>query len=165
MNTAEIILVIAAVCILAADIAVRLVIAPHNRDHLVEDLLDILHEPETTSETAVARQLHPSQSLGESLLRHFTQSSLSCRIVDALAASDSGMHEADIAAAVNAELTEKHRRPLPEAAVRKVVMILMGAHFVSLRHGLLSLTDLGRQLHRILADRRRMANAPLFAAS
>lgn len=165
MNTAEIIVLVLVACILAADIAVRLIIAPHNRDHLVEDLLGILHEPEVTSETALARQFHPSHSLGESLLRHFTQSSLSCRVLNILAASDGGMHEADIAAAVNAELIEKSRRPLPEAAVRKVVMILMGSDFASLRHGRLSLTDLGRQLHRVLVERRGSANMPVLAAS
>lgn len=154
MNTAEIIAIVFVACILAADIALRLIIAPHSRDQLVEDLFGILHEPEITSEIALARQSHPSQSLGESLLRHFAQSSLSCRIVDILAASDTGMRETDIRSAVNAELIEKRRRPLPEVAVRKVVMILMGSDFVCLGHGLLSLTDLGRQLHRVLVERR-----------
>lgn len=165
MNTAEIVLILVAVGMVAADLAVRLAIAPHKQDHLVADLLDILHEPEITSETALPREFSPSQSLGESLLRHFTQSSLSCRIVDVLAASDTGMHEADITAAVNAELIEKRRRPLPEAAVRKVVMILMGADFVSLRHGLLFLTDLGRQVHRVLVERRHPVNWPVSMAS
>lgn len=165
MNTAEIILILVAVGMVAADLAFRLAIAPHKQDHLVADLLDILHEPEITPETALPREFSPSQSLGESLLRHFTQSSLSCRVLHVLAARGTGMHEADIATAVNTELIKQRRWPLPEAAVRKVVMILMGSDFVSLRHGLLSLTDLGRQMHRVLVDRRHPANWPVSMAS
>jgi len=164
MNTAELIVLIAAVCLLATDIALRLFVAPQNRDRLVTDLLDIMHEPRLASDTApgLVPTLLPSESLGESLLRHFAQSSLSCRILDILAANGNAMPEADITAAVNAQLIEKSRQPLPEVAVRKVIMILMGADFVRLRHGLLSLTDLGRQLHRVLGERRRAASVPVL---
>ncbi len=167
MNTAEIILILVAAGLVAADIAVRLIIAPRNRDRWFGDLLDMLHEPQPGFEAApaLAPKLPPSESLGESLLRHFLQSSLSCRVVDILAASDRGMHEADIAATVNARLAESNRRLMPEAAVRKVVMILMGADFISLRHGLLSLTHLGRQLHQVLVERRRAANGAVLVAS
>ena len=167
MNIAEIILILVAVGLVAADIAVRLIIAPRNRDRWVGELLDVLHEPQPDVEAApaIAPKLLPSESLGESLLRHFTQSSLSCRIVEILAANGSGMHEAEIAAAANAQLAEKNRRPMPEAAVRKVVMILMGADFVSLRHGQLSLTHLGRQLHQVLVERQRAADGPVLVGS
>ncbi len=167
MNIAEIIVILVAAGLVATDIAVRLFIAPRNRDRWFGDLLDMMHEPQPGFEAApaLAPKLRPSESLGESLLRHFIQSTLSCRVVDILAANSSGMHEADIAATVNAQMIEKNRRPIPEAAVRKVVMILMGADFVSLRHGLLSLTDLGRQMHRVLVERRHSANGSVSQAS
>jgi len=167
MNIAEIVLVIAGVCILAADIAVRLVIAPHNKDRLVEDLLNILHEPHPVSNAVpgLAPTHLPSESLGEGLLRHFTQSWLSCRIVATLAASDAEMRESDIVAEINAVLIESGRRALPEVAVRKVLMILMGADFVTLRHGALSLTALGRHLHSVLDERRRTSPESILAAS
>jgi GTPase involved in cell partitioning and DNA repair len=56
--------------------------------------------------------LCPIQGLGKSLLRHFIQSSLSCRIVDVLVASDAGMHEADITAVVN-DLQQHLRSAMP----------------------------------------------------
>lgn len=48
MDTAEITSTIVALCIVAADFAVRLFIIPHKKDPFLEDLLDILHEPRLT---------------------------------------------------------------------------------------------------------------------
>ena len=167
MHTTEIIIVITGFCILAASIAARSFIVPHNRNRSVEDVLDILHKPRSISHNArgSAPACLPSESLGEGLLRHFTQSWLSCRIVDILAASDNGMREADIVGEVNALVVESGKRPLPEVAVRKVLMILVGADFVIMRDGALSLTTLGRHLHSVLNERRRPSHEPIRTAS
>lgn len=167
MNTTEIIIVVAIVCIVAADIAVRLFIDRHNKDRLVEELLDILHAPRPVSRSVpgLAPTHLPSESLGEGLLRHFTQSWLSWRIVDILAASGTEVRESDIVAEINVVLIDSGRRSLPEVAIRKVIMILMGADFVTLRHGALSLTALGRHLHSVLDERRRASPEPILAAS
>ncbi|OQC66164.1 MAG: hypothetical protein BWX48_01852 [Verrucomicrobia bacterium ADurb.Bin006] len=166
MNTAELIALIAVACLLATEIILRLFVAPQNRDRLVKDLLDIMHEPRLESDTTsgLVPTLLPSESLGEGLLRHFAQSSLSCRILEVLARNGNEMHMTDITAAVNAQLIEKSRQPLPEVAVRKVTTILMEANFVRLQHGLLSLTFLGQQLHSVLGERRRAARAPALTA-
>lgn len=156
MNTTEILLVVIVLGILAIDIAVRLVIAPHKRDQYVEDLLNILHEPHPVPNVKPSHtsMLLPFENLGDALLKHFMQSSLSCQILEILATSNVSMSEADIAIAVNNGLIAKERRALPDAAIRKVIMILMGADFVRLRHGALSLTDLGKNLHGVLQQCR-----------
>lgn len=162
----EIIIVLAAIGILTADIVVRLFIAPRKRERFVADLLNIMYEPGVPAASA-AMHVHPNHlwdALGEGLLRHFTQSWLSCRILEILAASKPGMCEMDILTEINLALVEKGRQPLPEVAVRKVLMILLGADFVTLHHGTLSLTGQGRNLHRVVAEGRRKPAESLPAA-
>ncbi len=53
MNTAEIVLIALVIGILAVDVAVRLVIAPHGKDRFVLDLLDLLREPGSPPEAVL----------------------------------------------------------------------------------------------------------------
>ncbi len=167
MNTLEIILVLSVAAVVAVDIALRVVIAPHRKDKLVEELLDSLHEPCPEGAFVIEPKLtlFPSDGLRHALLKHFMQSALSCQVVEVLAGCGSGMNETEIARAVNARQTERDKRTMPEVAFRRVIMILMGADFVVLRRGVLSLTDLGRRLHKVLEGYRRAAHEPVMATS
>lgn len=147
--------VIAIVAVIAADIIVRLVIAPHRRDKWIESLLDSMIESGDAVRTVPAFPTPASldEALGESLLRHFEQSATSRHVLAALAFRTDGTHESEVLAVVNRQLSQLHKRELPAAVVRKVVMIQMGAHLAALRQGRLELTTAGKRLHALLEVR------------
>jgi len=167
MNEFGIILgVIAIVAVVAADIVVRLVIAPHRLDKWIESLLDSMIEPESAvrdERLPVAACL--DEVLGESLLRHFEQSATSRQVLAALAFRPNGMHESEVQQTVNGFLAQKHKRELPAAVVRKVVMSLMEADLTALRKGKLQLTTAGNRLYALLEVRSGEASpSPAFAS-
>lgn len=156
--------IIAIVAVIAADIIVRLVIAPHRRDKWTESLLDSMIEPESAVRDG---RLFPTaacmdEALGESLVRHFEQSAISRHVLAALAFRTDGMHESEVQRAVNGMLAQERKRELPTLAVRKVVMILMGADLAALRQGKFQLTTPGKRLHALLEARSTEA-LPLAA--
>lgn len=168
MSEAGVILVvIAIVAVVAMDIIVRLVIAPHRRDKYLEDLFDSLTEAEPMDQ--MSRDPHASaaldDSLAESLLRHFEQSATSRHVLAALSSQSDGMRESELLAAVNRELAHSRKRELPAGVVRRVMMILMGADLTALREGRLELTTTGRRLHALLQARSpARALAPAFVS-
>ncbi len=147
--------IIVLVVVVAADIIVRLVIAPHRRDQWTESLLDSMIESEPTARDARVLPAAASldDALGESLVRHFEQSATSRQVLAALAYRSEGMHESEVQEAVNGLLAQERKRELPAAVVRKVVMILMGADLAALRQGRLELTVAGKRLHALLEVR------------
>lgn len=158
MNLAEIILCVTAIVVVAADIIVRLMIAPHRNHKFIEDLCDGITELQPATELkAMDRAAEPTVGrLEESLLRHFEQSTVSREVLKTLASQARGMSEAEVLAAVNHRLAQKRRRELRAAIVRKVVMILMGADFVVLRDGSLWITDVGKHLNACLHRRNQV---------
>ena len=150
MNISDIVLILVAVGITAGALVVQLYKVPRGRDRLVEELLEMLHEPDAAPEATLASV--PLGDLAESLFRHFAQSGLSRQIVESLASHDAGIDEAKVAETLNARVIEDGYWALPTSAIRKVVTILMGSGFVALRKGQLRLTESGQQLHRLLQD-------------
>lgn len=147
--------VIALVAVVTADILVRLVIAPHRRDRWTESLLDSMIESKANrqSKEVLPAAASLDEALGESLVRHFEQSATSRQVLAALAFREGGTHESDVLAAVNRQLARSRKRELPATAVRKVLMILMGADLAALRQGRLELTVAGKRLHSLLEVR------------
>lgn len=147
--------IIAIVAVIAADIIVRLVIAPHRRDKWTESLLDSMIESESAVWIAppFPALAGLDDGLSESLLRHFEQSATSRQVLAALAFRTGGMHESEVHAVVNRQLIRLRKRELPASVVRRVVMILMGADLAVLRQGRLELTTAGKRLHALLGVR------------
>ena len=75
MNISDIVLILVAVGITAGALAVQLYKVPRGRDRLVEELLEMLHEPDAAPGATLASV--PLGDLAESLFRHFAQSGLS----------------------------------------------------------------------------------------
>lgn len=147
--------VIALVAVVAADILVRLVIAPHRRDRWTESLLDSMIESKADAreQPILPAAASLDDALGESLVRHFEQSATSRQVLAALAFRAGGTHESEVLTVVNQQLARSRRRELPAAVVRKVMMILMGADLAALRQGRLELTVAGKRLHALLEVR------------
>ena len=154
MSMVEIILVLIVMAIAAADIVVRLYVAPKRKDQLVEDLLDVLHEPDDVPSLDAARARAISGNLMESLLRHFMQSTLSRQIVESLATRQAGLCEREVVDRLVERLEGEGAKALPLAAIRKVLTILMGSDLVVMSHGAIRLTAAGQDLYNVLHDRR-----------
>lgn len=167
MNKVEIIFVILAIAVVALDVIVRLVIAPHRRDKFLETLLDSMTGPEAADSTARAPHAAAAldDALAESLLRHFEHSAISRRILAALTADSDGIRESEVFAHVNRQLAHVGKRALPAAVVRRVVIMLMRADLVTLRGGRLELTTGGKRLHALLEVRSTVTMpAPSFVS-
>ena len=147
------------VCVVAADILVRLVIAPHWRDRFLEELMDNLVEPEPSVVTDGESQFTLlDETINESLLRHFEQSVTSRKVLDALADKPGALREHEVVAVLNRQLADGHKRPLPTAVVRRIVMILMGSNLVRLHRGRLEITEAGKRLGALLHARTMQRN-------
>jgi|EBPBio282013_DNA_FD.fasta_scaffold17183_1 hypothetical protein len=168
MNEVGIILgIFVIVVVVAADMIVRLRIAPSRRDKFLEDLFESMTEPEPAEHMSQVNHAPTvlDHSLVESLLRHFELSAISRQILAALALRTVGMSEPEVVSAVNHQLARQRRQELPAAVVRKVIMILMGADLTALRQGQLEITNAGRHLHTILQERSTAATPAVSFAS
>ncbi|MBE0543116.1 MAG: hypothetical protein IH623_17355 [Verrucomicrobia bacterium] len=165
MSEVGIILGIVVIVVVAvADIIVRLRIAPRRRDKFLENLLESMTEPEPAERMSQVNRVATvlDESLVENLLRHFELSATSRHVLAALALRTEGMSEPEVVSAVNHQLARQCGRELPATAVRKIVMILMGADLTTIRQGRLEITNAGRHLHTILQARSTSA-APVSA--
>ena len=157
MEAYEFTLIAAALGVAAADAIIRLRVAPARRDRLLKQLLSVVHG--STAAPSRDDEQREVPSLADSLLKHFRQSFASRQVVHALAGVPGGMTEKELAERVNAFAVRSGKRSLPSNAVRKVIMILMGAGFVKLTNGRFRITDLGWELHAMLQTPRDQAAA------
>lgn len=146
------------IVVIAADVVVRLVILPARKDQFIAELLDHLTGPCPEEENSPAESVAtPSTSdLEESLLRHFEKSATSHQILSMLAVHD-GLTQKDLVAALNRASDERSRPRLPLAVVRRVAIILLRAGLVEVEQGLLRITEVGRELHSIVQDRKEVS--------
>jgi hypothetical protein len=148
MQAYELFIIAAAIAVVTADGFLRLRIAPSRRDHLVDQLLSVFVAADDIAPTVKSiPELHP---LANSLLKHFRQSFASRHIVRALAEAPRGITEEDLVQSFNELAARSGKRSLPSGALRKVIMILMGADFVKLSNGKFQMTELGWTLHSML---------------
>ena len=167
MNEPIIILCVFAIVVVVADAVVRLVLAPRRRDRFLEGLMDSLiaaggatQDPKAGPADAI-----PIEQLSDNLFRHFEQSATSRSVLEVLAIRNEGLNETGIVEAVNHGLAQKQNRELPQAVVRKIIMVLLRADMIALRQGSLRLTDAGRQLNALLQTRAARSRPSLAFVS
>lgn len=160
MNNPEliglIVLVTVAIVVLGADILVRLVILPAQRDKLIRELLDQLvkTEPRTESAASFEAPVLPAGDLHECLLRNFEKSATSRQILNTLAGCE-GLTQRELGIALNRALAEEGKPALPLAVARRVVMILMHAGLVEVDRSVLQISKLGQNLNLLLQARKQ----------
>lgn len=163
MEVYEFTLIAAALSVVAADAIIRLRLAPARRDRLLKQLLSVAHgSGEGASGEGEQRE---GPALTDSLLKHFQQSFTSRQIVQALAGAPSGMTQKELEERVNEFAVRSEERSLPSSAVRKVLMILMGAGFVRLADGRFRMTDIGWALDAMLRTPREQFAERRFAGA
>jgi hypothetical protein len=159
MNNAELLSTIVAaglaIAIVAADVIIRLVILPARKDQFIAELLDYLAGSplEKVNSLPEPAAIAPASDLQESLLRHFEKSAISHRILSMLAAHDS-LTQKDLMTALDKVSDERDRPRLPLAVIRRVAIILLRAGLVEVEQGVLRITEIGRELHSIVQERR-----------
>lgn len=158
MTATIIIISIVAIAVVVADVIVRLLITPHQRDRWIEELMGSMIEPATTWSSngpgSLPAECLPEAALLDSLLRHFQQSITSRNVLKTVANEGGGLTENQIVHAVNQLQEQKGRRRLPHAVIHRVVLNLMSANFLALRRGALHLTSAGKVVHERLQIRQ-----------
>ena len=155
METYEFILIAVVLGVVAVDAIVRFRVAPGRRNRFVKQLLSVFVATENDSATEDATP--ETRSLADSLLKHFRQSFGSRHIVQILSEAPGGMTEKELEQRFSELATRSGKSSLPSNALRKVMLILMGASFVKLSDGKFQMTELGWALHSMLgsgSDRR-----------
>lgn len=153
MERTDIIILGIGFTVLLADILIRLVVFPRRKDQTLEQMCALL-SPESQASVSPG-PIEDLDPLAESLLRHFEQSYASRHLIKTLSKSPAGMCEKELELVLNREVAGAGKRELPTSAIRKVILILMGADFIRLQNGKLSITEMGWTLHSLLRSRGR----------
>ena len=158
MEAYHILLIAAALGVVATDALVRLRVAPERRDNIVDELLGVFVQ--TDVPRTIADTEPQSNTVADSLLKHFQQSFASRHIVRALVEAPHGLNVKELEDTLNEIAKRSGKNSLPSSAIRKVAMILMGAGFVKLTDGRFEMTELGWALHSMLrpTGRRQLAD-------
>lgn len=154
--------VVALVAVIVADFVIRLVLAPHRRDEWTAALLDSLIKPMPKVQRSgmFPASVAMDETLCESLLRHFEQSTATRQILGLLSEQSDGMNESEVRETVNRRLAESESRELPAAAIRRIALILKNAGLVSFSQRRLKLTVAGQRLHALLEARASVSAEP-----
>ena len=139
-------LVIIAAGIVGLDIAVRLYLARDRRDGFYESLLQIRDGLSTRNNISEPDPVRTDDSLATALITYFQQSFASRQVMAALASSGDGVPGRHLEQQVAHYVAETWKRKLPLTAIRRVLMILMGANLVDQQNGKFALTNLGWNL-------------------
>jgi len=146
MNQQHIYLVILAIGVMALDIFVRIYLAPARRDGFYKSLLEMQAGLSARNPISKSAPGHADASLSDALLAYFQQSFTSRQVMAALATSVDGMAGRQLEQQIADHVAEKWNRELSINAIRRVIMILMGANLVDLRDGKFVLTNVGWNL-------------------
>lgn len=90
----------------------------------------------------------------DNLLRFFELSSSSRALLRILSSAEERMSYADLTAALNEALARKKRTPLPEHAVRAVIMNLVGAYLAEVKDDSVSATPAGKKVVSLITERQ-----------
>ena len=132
--------------IVGLDIAVRVFLAPNRRDSFYESLLQIRDGLLAPKNISAAGTAPTDASVADALVAYFQQSFTSRQVMAALATSTDGVAGRRLEQRVADHVAEKWKRKLPLTAIRRVIMILMGANLVDQQDGRFALTSLGWNL-------------------
>ncbi|HUS37056.1 MAG TPA: hypothetical protein VM680_17050 [Verrucomicrobiae bacterium] len=145
MELTHIYIAIAAIIVIGIDIGVRLRVAPRGRDAFYKALIEM------GAGMRSERRLSPIEdeqlSLSHALLQVFQESFTSRQVIAALAKSPDGLEGKELEQHVRESAVEQWNRPLSINAIRRVILILMGANLVDQRDGKFAMTGVGWALH------------------
>jgi hypothetical protein len=145
MESTHMFIAIAAVIVIGIDIVVRLRIAPRRRDAFYKALIEMGAGMRT--ERRAWRVDEEQLSIARALLQVFQESFTSRQVIAALAKAPDGLEGKELEQHVREAAVQKWNRPLSINAIRRVIMILMGANLVDLRDGKFAMTGVGWSLH------------------
>lgn len=143
MNQQHIFWAAAAIAVVGLDIFVRLYRAPGRRDGFYRSLLETSEGVPQRGDVAGGAD---DASLGPALLEFFRQSFTSRHLANALAGAGGSMTGSELEKQVATEIAAKWNREMPINAIRRVIMILLGANLVEQRGDKLALTEAGWRL-------------------
>ncbi|MGV3774267.1 MAG: hypothetical protein ACO1QB_15300 [Verrucomicrobiales bacterium] len=145
--------------VIAADVALRLFLAPERKDRSVSDLLSFIQDGRDArpdnSPSPVCVANGNLDSVSESLLRYFELSGASRKVVQAVSQYPEGVVPKEIEFQLAEETSRVGKPPLPSTAIRKVTMNLVRADFICLQEGRLRVTERGLALNGLLHLRRQ----------
>lgn len=139
-------IIIIAIAVVALDIVVRVYAARGRRDWFYKALLEMQQGIASRDRKSTPRRVAADDLLSDALLAFFRQSFTSRQIMAALADSIDGIEGKQLEEKIAAHVAGKWNRQLSINAIRRVIMILMGANLVDLQSGKFALTDLGWKL-------------------
>jgi hypothetical protein len=145
METTHIYILTIAIIVVAIDILVRVRVAPRGRDAFYKALIEM--GAGMPSERRLSPMDEEQLSLARALLQVFQESFASRQVITALAKAPDGLNGKQLEDHVRDVAVQKYNRPLSINAIRRVVMILMGANIVDLRDGKFGMTGVGWTLH------------------
>jgi hypothetical protein len=146
MNQQDIYLVIIAIAVVGLDIFVRVYRAPNRLDGFYKSLLEMQAGLSARNPISNSAPAHADDSLWDALLAYFQQSFTSRQVMTALATSVEGVDGRQLEKQVAEHVAETWNRELSVNAIRRVIMILMGANLVDLHDGKFALTNVGWKL-------------------
>lgn len=142
----NIFLVAIAIGVVALDIVVRVFVYPKRRDRFYQALLEM--QAGAAAQRAKQSPSLDDESLSEALLEYFQQSFTSRQVLSMLATSVHGMGGRELERKIADRVAEEWRRELSINAIRRVIMILMGANLIELQGEKFALTNIGWTLFR-----------------
>jgi hypothetical protein len=148
MELTHMYLALVAIIVIGIDIVVRLRIAPNRKQEFYRALIEMgagmnAERPRKPRVTADDEQI----SLSQALLQVFQQSFTSRQVIVALATAPGGLAGKELEESVTEAAVKKWNRELSLNAIRRVILILMGANLVDLRQGKFAMTETGWSLH------------------
>lgn len=149
MELTHIYIVAIVIIVVAIDILVRVRMAPRGRDAFYKALIEM--GTGMRSERRLSPMDEEQLSLSHALLQVFQESFTSRQVITALAKAPDGLNGKELEDHVRDTAVQKYNRPLSINAIRRVVMILMGANIVDFRDGRFAMTGVGWTLHSRLA--------------
>lgn len=141
----DIYLSLIAIAVIALDIIVRVFIYPGRRDRFYQALLE-MQSGMPARRNVVRHELAVDEPLSEALLTYFQQSFTSRQVMTALALDPGGLPGKQLEQQIADHVAKKWNRHLSLNAIRRVLMILVGANLVEIRDGKFALTGIGWKL-------------------
>jgi hypothetical protein len=136
-----------AIIVVGIDIAIRLRVAPRRRDAFYKALNEMGAGMKSEHRARTSSADDEQVSLGRALLQVFQESFTSRQVIAALARSPDGLDGKELEQQISEAAVAKWNRQLSINAIRRVIMILMGANLVDLRDGKFAMTETGWNLH------------------
>ena len=139
-------LIIISAGIVGLSIAVRLFLARDRCGGFYESLLPIQEGLSSRNKASEPAPVPADDTLASALIIYFQQSFTSRQVMAALASSPDGVPGRRLEQQIVDHVAETWKRKVPLTAVRRVIIILMGANLVGQQNGRFVLTNLGWNL-------------------